>query len=277
MSEAHEARRELGVLVGGDENDIDLPRAALLVASEEYPDLDPAPYLARLDALAVVLRERLAGERTPDRQVAVLNALLFGEEGFRGNTAHYYDPRNSYLNDVLDRRLGIPITLALIYVAIGRRAGLPLCGVGMPAHFVVAYEAPNRLLIDPFNCGRVLSLADCQEMLRQAYGASATLEPAHLEATSPRLILARLITNLKVAYQRSGDLVRALRASEQLSLVLPTAAELRDRGLLRYRLADLSGAAADLGQYLEFEPAAPDAEAIRRQLGLIQQLYERRN
>ncbi len=114
-------------------------------------------------------------------------------------------------------------------------------------------------------------------MLRQAYGASATLEPAHLEATSPRLILARLITNLKVAYQRSGDLVRALRASEQLSLVLPTAAELRDRGLLRYRLADLSGAAADLGQYLEFEPAAPDAEAIRRQLGLIQQLYERRN
>ena len=277
MSEAHEARRELGVLVSGDEHDIDLPRAALLVASEEYPRLDPAPYLARIDGLAALLRERLAGERAPDRQLAALNALLFGEEGFRGNTAHYYDPRNSYLNDVLDRRLGIPITLSLLYVAVGRRAGLPLSGVGLPAHFVVAYEAHNRLLVDAFNCGRLLTIADCEELLRQAYGQSATLEAAHLEPTSPRLILARLITNLKMAYQRSGDLVRAVRASEQLSLVLPTAAELRDRGLLRYRLADLNGAAADLAHYLEFEPAAPDADAIRRQLGLIQQLYERRN
>jgi regulator of sirC expression with transglutaminase-like and TPR domain len=277
VPEAHEARRELGALVGGDENNFDLPRAALLIAAEEYPDLDPALYLARLDELGASLQQRLRGESAPDRQLAVLNALLFGEEGFRGNTAHYYDPRNSYLNDVLDRRLGIPITLSLIYVAVGQRAGLPLTGVGMPAHFVVAYEAPNRLLVDAFDCGRVLNLADCQELLRQAYGASAKLEPAHLEATSPRLILGRLITNLKVAYQRSGDLARAVRASEQLSLVVPSSAELRERGLLRYRLADLSGAAADLGQYLEFEPAAPDADAIRRQLGLIQQLYERRN
>jgi regulator of sirC expression with transglutaminase-like and TPR domain len=277
VSEAREARRALGALVGGDERAIDLPRAALLVAGEEYPDLDPAAYLARIDALGAALRERISEEPMADRQVAALNALLFGEEGFRGNSAAYYDPRNSYLNEVLDRRLGIPITLSVVYVAVGRRAGLPLVGVGLPAHFLVACEGPTRLLVDPFNCGRVVGLDDCHELLRQAFGSAMVLEPRHLEATPPRHILARLITNLKVAYQRSGDLPRALRASEQLSLVLPTSAELRDRGLLRYRLADLAGAAAELSQYLEFEPAAPDAEAVRRHIALIEQLRERRN
>jgi len=277
VSEAREARRALGELVGGDERAIDLPRAALLVAGEEYPELDPAPYLARIDQLGAALCERIADERAPDRQIALLNALLFGEEGFRGNTAAYYDPRNSYLNEVLDRRLGIPITLSVVYVAVGRQAGLPLVGVGLPAHFLVAYEGPSRLLVDPFNCGRVVGLEECQELLRQAFGSAMVLEPRHLEATPERQILARLITNLKVAYQRSGDLARALRASEQLSLVLPTAAELRDRGLLRYQMADLAGAAAELSQYLEFEPAAPDADAVRQHIALIQQLRERRN
>jgi regulator of sirC expression with transglutaminase-like and TPR domain len=204
----------------------------------------------------------------------VLNALLFGEEGFRGNEAGYYDPRNSYLNEVLDRRLGIPITLSLVYIEVGRRAGLQLDGIGLPAHFIVGGA---DLLIDPFNCGRLLSWADCQELLRQAFGTSAELEAKHLAPTPPRHFLARLITNLKVAYHREGDFAKALRASEQLSVVLPTAAELRDRGMLRFRLGDLKGATADLTQYLELDPAAQDADAIRRQLGLINQLHERRN
>jgi len=260
--------------VSGDERDIDLPRAALLVAGEEYPELDPAPYLDRLDRLGDILQERLADERAPDRQLAVLNALLFGEEGFRGNGANYYDPRNSYLNEVLDRRLGIPITLSLLYVAVARRGGLELAGIGLPSHFIVGGAG---LLIDPFNCGQLLSRADCQERLRRAFGTSAELEPSHLELTPPRQILARLITNLKLAYQRQGDLRRAIRASEQLSVVLPTSSELRERGQLRYRLADLTGAESDLSQYLEFEPAAADADAIRRQIELIRQLLERRN
>jgi regulator of sirC expression with transglutaminase-like and TPR domain len=271
---AREARRALGALVGGDESAIDLPRAALLIAGEEYPDLDPASYLARLDHLGQTVRERLHNQAEPERQIAVLNALLFGEEGFRGNGAHYYDPRNSYLNEVLDRRLGIPITLSLVYIEVGRRAGLRLEGIGLPSHFIVGGAG---LLIDPFNCGRLLSRADCQELLRQAYGASAELEPKHLLTTPPRHFLARLIANLKLAYQRQGDFSRAVRASEQLSVVLPTSAELRERGLLRYRMADFTGAEVDLSQYLEFEPAAPDADAIRRQLGLIRQLHERRN
>jgi regulator of sirC expression with transglutaminase-like and TPR domain len=254
-----------------------LPRAALLIAREEYAGLAAEPYLQQLDQLGGALRARLQGELVPQRQIAALNALLFGEEGFRGNAANYYDPRNSYLNEVLDRRLGIPITLALVYVEVGRRAGLPLSGVGFPAHFLVAYEAERRVIVDPFNCGRLLVEADCQQLLQDMFGSSGRLEPRYLAATSPRQILVRMIGNLKLAYQRMGDLERALRASEQLSVVQPSARELRDRGLLRFRLADFVGASADLARYLEFEPAAPDADAVRSQLALIRELRERRN
>ncbi|TME21247.1 MAG: hypothetical protein E6I75_31275, partial [Chloroflexi bacterium] len=194
-------RRALGALVSGDERQIDLARAALLIAAEEYPDLEPRHYLDQLDRLGQALRARLVHESAPERQIAALNALLFGEEGFRGNEASYYDPRNSYLNQVLDRRLGLPITLALIYVEVGRRARLPLSGVGFPAHFLVVYEAEPRLLVDPFNCGRLLSASDCQQLLWQAFGSSARLEPGQLAVSPPREILARLISNLKVAYQ----------------------------------------------------------------------------
>lgn len=249
----------------------------MLIAAEEYPDLDPRVYLEQLDALGRTCRARLEHESAPERQIAELNALLFGEEGFRGNAASYYDPRNSYLNQVLDRRLGIPITLSLVYVEVGRRAGLPLAGVGFPSHFLVAYEGEERLLVDAFDCGRLLSVPDCEHMLLEAFGSSARLEQAHLAVSPPRAILVRLITNLKLAYQGAGDLRRALRASEQLSIVQPSAGELRDRGLLRFRLADLQGASADLGRHLEFEPRAPDAQAIRRQLGVIRHLHERRN
>jgi regulator of sirC expression with transglutaminase-like and TPR domain len=251
----------------------------LLIAREEYPGLDAQTYLDQIDRFAAALDGRLsaASATGPDRQVAELNALLFGEEGFRGNAGNYYDPRNSYLNDVFDRRLGIPITLSLIYVEVGRRAGFPLRGIGFPAHFLVAFDAEPRLLIDPFNCGRVLSVDDCAGLLQQMFGNSGRLEPSHLHATPPREILARLIGNLKLAYERAGDLQRALRASEQLSVVRPTAGELRERGLIRFRMADFVGASADLHRYLEFEPAAPDAEEVRQQLSLIRGLRERRN
>jgi regulator of sirC expression with transglutaminase-like and TPR domain len=277
LSDAAEARRALGALVATEDGQIDLARAALLVAREEYADVDGETYLAQLDHLGQTLRDRVATEAAPERQIAAANALLFGEEGFRGNPANYYDPRNSYLNEVLDRRLGIPITLALVYIEVGQRARLPLSGVGFPAHFLVAYEAEPRVLIDPFNCGRILSVADCQRLLYEAFGNSARLEPWHMAASSKRQILARLVTNLKLAYERAGDLQRAVRASEQLSVVQPSAAELRERGLLRFRSGDFVGASADLGQYLEFEPAATDADAVRRQIALIRELRERRN
>jgi regulator of sirC expression with transglutaminase-like and TPR domain len=231
VSDAAEARQALAALVAGDDDRaIDLPRAALLIAREEYPGLDTQAYVDQLEQLGQAFQARIATESAPERQIAALNALLFGEEGFRGNAASYYDPRNSYLNEVLDRRLGIPITLALVYIEVGRRAGLPLSGVGFPAHFLVAYEADPRLLIDPFNCGRMLRVADCEQLLRDTFGSSRRLEPHYLTASPPRQILVRLISNLKVAYQRSGDLRRAVRASEQLLTVQPSALELREHG-----------------------------------------------
>jgi len=271
-----EARRALGELVAGDEARIDLLRAALLIALEEYPELDLQRYLDRVDQLGRVLRTRIGSGDPPGQQIAALNRLLFAEEGFKGNVANYYDPRNSYLNEVLDRRLGIPITLSLVYVEVGRRAGLPLKGVGFPAHFLVVFEAEPPVFIDAFNAGRILETADCQRLLQDTVG-TARLEPRFLAPSSPREILARIITNLRVAYQRTGDLQRAIRASEQASVVAPSADELRERGFLRYHLADFTGASADLGSYLEFEPAAPDADSVRRQLELIRELRERRN
>ena len=201
------------------------------MACEEYPALEADAYITQLDVLGNTLRDRLGAEAVPERQIAILNALLFGEEGFRGNATRYYDPRNSYLNEVLERHLGIPITLALVYMEVGRRAQLPLRGVGFPAHFLVSYEASPRIFVDVFNCGRLLSQADCQRQLWETFGGSARLEPAHLLPSSNRQILARLITNLKVAYERAGDLPRAARASEQLSVVQPSAARLE---LIRY-------------------------------------------
>jgi regulator of sirC expression with transglutaminase-like and TPR domain len=277
VADAGEARRALGALVAGDQSTIDLPRAALLIALEEYPGLITQAYIDQLDQLGQALRVRVETEVTPERRIAAMNALLFGEEGFRGNAGSYYDPRNSYLNEVLDRRLGIPITLSLIYIEVGRRAGLPLSGVGFPAHFLVAYESEPRVFIDPFNCGRLMSMADCARLLQQTFGNAVRLEQRLLATTSPREILVRLLANLKGAYERAGDLQRALRASEQASVVQPSALELRERGLLRFRLADFAGASADLGRYLEFEPAAPDAESVRRQLALIRELQDRRN
>jgi regulator of sirC expression with transglutaminase-like and TPR domain len=233
VTDAAEARRALSAVVGGDDSRIDLARAALLIAGEEYADLDVQTYVDQLDALGAALRARLVPSSAPERQLAELNALLFGEEGFRGNATHYYDPRNSYLNEVLERRLGIPITLSLVYLEVGRRAGLRLSGVSFPAHFLVAYEAEQRLFVDPFNCGRLLSEADCQQLLHEMFGSSGRLEASHLAATPHRQILARLIGNLKNAYQRAGDLRRALRASEQLAVVLPAAVDQRELAMLR--------------------------------------------
>jgi regulator of sirC expression with transglutaminase-like and TPR domain len=191
----------------------------LLIANEEYPGLEPRTYLDQIEQLGHTLRTRLGAESVAERQIAAMNTLLFGEEGFRGNAGNYYDPRNSYLNEVIDRRLGIPITLSLVYLEVGKRAALPLSGVGFPAHFLIAYEAEPRLFIDPFTCGRLLSLDDLQQLLFQAFGNSARLEPKHLSPSTPRQMLERMVTNLQVAYERAGDDARARRASEQLALV----------------------------------------------------------
>lgn len=306
-----EAWRELAALLAGDQLPAEeLPRAALLVAQQEYPRLRIETALAELERLAGAFRQRLEPRAPPRQQLVQLNELLFGEEGFRGNVAAYYDPRNSYLNEVLERRLGLPITLSLVYIEVGRRAGLPLRGVGFPAHFLVLYEGlepaleagaerarepqpgfeqrrggsepeaaagPDPLLVDPFNSGRLLRRADCEAILHQTFGETVRFDPSQLAPSSPRDILARLLANLKGAYLRQGDLERALRSSELLSLVLPSATEIRERGLMRYHQGDLLGASRDLSRYLEFASDAADAETVRHQLRHIWELRARRN
>ena len=157
-----QARQLFTEMVTGPESRLDLGRAALLIASEEYPGLDILRYVARLEAMAAAVRPAVGTADDPQEQIEHLNTYLFIERGFRGNMQDYYDPRNSFLNDVLDRKMGIPITISVVYMEVGRRVGMPLQGVGMPGHFIVKYVCPEAdIYIDPFNNGRVLSRQAC--------------------------------------------------------------------------------------------------------------------
>jgi regulator of sirC expression with transglutaminase-like and TPR domain len=259
-------RRSFEDMLRGDDEDLDLARAALAVAQGEYPDLDPEAYVLRLDALAERVRARLRPGASPRVVVDAMNRCLFEEEGFRGNLEDYYDPQNSYLHRVLDRRLGIPITLSLVYLEVGRRLGLPMAGVGLPGHFVVKVAgAHEEILLDPFYRGATLDRAECQRRLDAIYGGKVVLTDQFLRAVGKREMLARLLYNLKRIHTRAGDTGRALRVLDQLLVLQPFALEdIRDRGLLRYRAERYAEALADLRQYLLFLPKASDAAEVRK-------------
>jgi regulator of sirC expression with transglutaminase-like and TPR domain len=197
--------------------------------------------------------------------------VLFEEEGFRGNAEAYYDPRNSFLNDVLDRRLGIPITLGIVALEVGWRLGIPLSGINFPGHFLIRYEGQvARLLVDPFDGGRVRWEDEAQDLLDRVYGGMVRMRKEFLRSATRTEILARVLTNLKGIYLNARDDARALAAVERILLLRPGAVvELRDRGLLLARIGRTHEAVADLERYLDFSPAAPDAERVR---SLIQDL-----
>ncbi|HYL80280.1 MAG TPA: transglutaminase-like domain-containing protein, partial [Candidatus Acidoferrum sp.] len=174
-------------LVSRPEETIDLAEAALFIAKEEYPDLDVAGYLGRLEGMASDVQAQAGSTPDPRRMIEALNAYLFQAQGFRGNSEDYYDPRNSFLNDVLDRRTGIPITLSTVYLAVGGRLGLHLHGVGMPGHFLVKHVAAGEeTVIDPFNGGVLVTSADCQRILDRVYGGKLTFEPRFLTTLGTR-------------------------------------------------------------------------------------------
>jgi regulator of sirC expression with transglutaminase-like and TPR domain len=250
-------------LVSGPDASVDLAEASLLIASGEYPDLDVARYLERLDEMGREVRGRLPEGSGP--ALDCLNAYLFGEEGFRGNLEDYYDPRNSFLNDVMDRRTGIPITLSTVYIEVARRAGLGVFGVGLPGHFLVGAEAAGRaVLVDPFHGGAVLSEADCQKRLDRVFDGRVRLGPGMLAPCPRKGILARMLRNLKVIYVKVDDYPRALRTIDLLLRLEPRSAEdLRDRGLLHAANGCYGLAAADLEACLALAPAAPEAPALR--------------
>jgi regulator of sirC expression with transglutaminase-like and TPR domain len=258
-------RSRFAALVAGDEAAIDLARAALLIAAEEYPQLTPEPYLRRLDLLAERVQDRLSNESAPLIVLQEMSRVLFEEEGFRGNVEAYYEPRNSFLNDVLDRRLGIPLTLSIIYLEVGWRLGLPLTGVKFPGHFLVRYDgAALSLLIDPFHKGEIRFEDQAQELLDRIYGSSVALQPDFLQAADRKDILARLLLNLKTVYMNGRDEARALAAVERILLLRPGAVEeVRDRGMLLARAGRVDEAVVDLRRYLDTEPQPSDAERVR--------------
>jgi regulator of sirC expression with transglutaminase-like and TPR domain len=260
-------------LVSRPEPAIDLAEAALLIAKEEYPDLEVARYLSRLDAMAAEFHDRVGNGPDVHRLIAGLGDYLFREQGFHGNTNDYYDPRNSFLNDVLDRRMGIPITLSTVYMEVGRRLGVRLHGVGMPGHFLVKYVGTSEeIVIDPFHGGAILSPADCQHLLDQISGREVAFEQRFLSVVGTRQILARMLTNLKLIYFNSHAYAKALGMVDRLLILDPRAAtEVRDRGLLCCQLNRYPEAMADLERYLKLAPAAEDAEVIRDHLRAIRQ------
>lgn len=271
MVPAPAARARFAAMLAAPEAELDLAAAALMIAAEEYPQLGTGPYLRRLDLLAERTRDRLADETAPLVVLQELSRVLFVEEGFRGNTEAYYDPRNSFLNDVLDRRAGIPITLSVVYLEVGWRLGLPLAGVNFPGHFLVRYTGEAlTLLVDPFQNGEIRFADEAQELLDRVYGGAVQLQPEFLRPAGKRDILVRILANLKGIYLNTRDDARALAAIERILLVRPNAVEeVRDRGMIHARAGRVAEAAADLEHYLRAAPEAPDARRVRM---LLEQL-----
>ena len=268
-----EPRKLFAELVARPEESLDLAQAALLIACEEYPDLEVSRYVSRLSQLATAAQARIADD-APEAIVAGLNQVLFEEQGFRGNTEDYYDPRNSFLNDVLDRRIGIPITLSAVYMEVARRAGFRVSGVGLPGHFLVRLDVNGKArLIDPFHEGAILSEAECQERLDRSYEGKLKLEAEMLATCGQKAMLGRMLRNLKAIYLRSGDQTRALGSVELLLILNPGSAEdLRDRGLIHAALDSYAFAARDLGAYLERVPKSNEAATLRQK---IEELHEK--
>ncbi len=277
--EAPTALQYFATLVADDAG-LSALEAAVAVAQAEYPQLDVQGTLSQIDELADRLRRRLPADAAPLQRLRLLNQYFFNELGFAGNVSDYYDARNSYLNDVLHRRRGIPITLALLYIELASQVGLAAAGVSFPGHFLVKLHLPRgEVVIDPFS-GQSLSREDLDERLlpyRRQRGLTGEFEAPlglFLQTAPPREVLARLLRNLKEIHRTSEDWPRLLAVLDRLVLLLPQAwEERRDRGLACAEIGRFDDAEADLGCYLAQCPAAEDAGALQRRL---HQLREQR-
>jgi regulator of sirC expression with transglutaminase-like and TPR domain len=258
--------------VGRPDGEIRLARAALLIAAAEQPGLDVDGYVGRLDALA--------GAAGPARRAADalsrlhrLREFLFEELGFAGDRSDYFDPRNSYLNQVLDRRLGIPISLSLVLIEVGRRLGLEMEGIGLPGHFITgARIGGEQVLLDPFNRGAVLTAEACGQVVRRALGRPVRLGPEHFAPVSNRQFLTRMLANLKGIYWRQEAWDKVVRVIDRMLALDPAAAgERRDRGAAWSNMGRLERGVADWERYLTEFPDAADHEQVRGQLRRVRQ------
>jgi regulator of sirC expression with transglutaminase-like and TPR domain len=269
-------------IVAGTEEEIDLAEAALVIAAQEYQGLDVAACRARIDEWAETLKRRLRRDISPADTLMALTRYLFEELGFAGNAGDYYDPRNSYLNDVMERRLGIPITLSLLTIEVGRRVGLALHGVSFPGHFLVKCTVRDGVVVlDPYARGISLGLDDLRQRLRAMRGGTEPPQERiqHLLAPAGKKeILARLLRNLRSIYLERKDLVRALAAADRIIEVAPRAAdEYRERAGIYLDLECFRAALSDLRDYLMLKPGAEDAAVVRRRVVELQQIAGRLN
>jgi regulator of sirC expression with transglutaminase-like and TPR domain len=264
-----------------DEPGVALDIAALEMAAIERPGLDAAPYLETLDRIASELDTRLGGHGGADgpRFIRIANQFLFEELGFRGNDTDYYDPSNSCLDVVLDRRTGIPISLSVIYIEVARRLAKPVWGIGLPGHFVVQYsDLEYSTYLDPFHGGKLLTEDDCTKLAREITGVDPTSEPSTLAPVGTRYILVRMLNNLRSAYFRVKQYGKAATVMDLLVEAFPDNADYyKTRGVARLHLREFVAAKRDLEKYLKLSPKAEDKAEITRQLEAIHRWLGRLN
>lgn len=252
---------EFGRVLAGEPRP-DLARVALEIAADFHPGLDVDAHLARIDELSDRVRIRAREGAPALRVLGQVNWVLYIEEGYAGNTDDYFDPRNSFLNEVLDRKTGIPISLSILYQAIGERLGVNLSPVNSPAHFLLRLDEDEPTFIDPFHCGDLLDREACQRRIAELTGRPGPIPDARLAACSPRAVVSRMLRNLKAVYVGQQDFPSAYIVQRRLAAVAEDAVERRDLGMLCLQL-DRPGEAIDpLAAYLKERPEASDAEAI---------------
>ena len=254
------------------DREIDVARAAMLLAASEYPDLNVEREMFTFQRLAGQISSKLLDDDDPLFCMNTLSEALFDDIGFGGNTENYYDPKNSYLNEVLSRRIGIPITLAVVYMEVGRRLKVPLLGVGMPGHFLVRHMEVDNLFVDPFHGGILLSEAECRQLLEERVQGGLKWDRDLLVPVSNREIISRIIRNLKAIFMYEEDYVRALDVADfALALDPHSADNRRDRGIVHYQLGHSAEALDDLVYYLDLAPNGPDVEGVH---ALVAELRE---
>ncbi|HHP7231233.1 MAG TPA: SirB1 family protein [Xenococcaceae cyanobacterium] len=253
------------------DRDINLTKAALYLAQAEYSYLDVEAYLAKLEVIAHQIEPKLPASRYPLKVIQIINNYLYQELGFRGNSENYYDPKNSFSNQVIERRLGIPISLAVVYLDIAKHLNFPMVGIGMPGHFIIRPDFEDAgIFVDVFNQGEILFPQDCEAKLQQLYLQPVKLKPQFLNAVSKHQILLRMLTNLKQIYLHQRDFYRAIATINGMLILSPeNPYELRDRGLLYYELNQWSETIKDLECYLAILPNAEDAPMIKLLLNKI--------
>lgn len=215
-----EARRQFREYAAGDISNENLARGALLIALEEYPRLDVNGYLDELDGIAARVEGRCSLREPPVFRLGHLHAELFDVDGYRGDAANYYDPRNAYLNEVIDRRLGIPITLSIVFLHVAEKLGFTAFGVGLPGHYIVKVQFElNEVYVDPFHDGTTLTMPEIEQLLRQVTGGQGQLGREHLRAWSGRETLMRVLANLQSMWMKAGDARRAGAARERMEIL----------------------------------------------------------